>query len=462
MNTIFARGIGAFGSKITQTPMAMLSRAAPHAQGQFATHLTPVRQFQDLRTLLIPGPLPEQAIGFYGKSALSKVGLTIDAIRHSEDGWDAGIARLNESAAKDLPLSRQFRLTRTDCTALTLAFIQAGTRLRLDFNSTAFVSLAYNLLASFPVEAGVLARFDQYARKLANDIIPYTDLLSESIHWPDLAPDLRLEVMRDVYGKMYPLAQDNNLAPGCQDTLTLEWDGDLYNSPIAAGFFLVAIDARGLQVDPGRVRLSRHLIEDDLDSFGKGCGNQAELAIVAPALSVAVLSHEIFHAWQYSRLETLANTPTPDVRDVRNALSIGCQSVIASRNLGTLAPDHHGSESRLLPHLPHEKEAWALTFMVVRSLYQSICVPERYKPGLKNYLLNNFDVFARCVGGAPPPRPSLPSGELWERSGELCVETQDFNSAWKEAEITEFLSNGEARKSTSSRATSVGVRISMT
>jgi len=251
--------------------------------------------------------------------------------------------------------------------------------------------------------------------------------------------------MRDLFRNMYPLAQALDLAPSSRETVSLNWDGDVYDSPIAAGFFLIATDARGLQRDPGHVRLSRHLIEADFSTFALGSANRQELTIVAPALSIAMLSHEIFHAWQFSQLDILTDQALPTATAVKYATSIGCQSVIATKSLGTTLADGDSSETRLLPHFPHEKEAWALTFMVVRAMYNSTNVPERYKSGLKNYLINNFDVFVRCFGGAHAPRPVLSSGELWNSSGDLCIEPLAFDDAQKKGDVAEFLAHRAAQ-----------------
>jgi hypothetical protein len=434
MKTIFSRSRGVFGvgpaavSK-TETMRAGLPQSS-------------VRGLHDVRSLAFWGPLLNSATTPEGLSALSKMSLVSEsALRGSEAGFEKSVAMLNASTVREPgSLSTRFGLTHPETIGLALTVLQAGTKLRANVDTPAVASLMFHLLSSRPVEAPLLGTFEKYAQALAKDVLPYTHVLSQSADWHDRPGAERHQAVENTFDQLYPLARSSGLAAGSAHSVSLSWSPDI--SPFS-GLFAVAPDygLAGSQGDgSGAVTLSRQLIDADSKAFAEKFGDAPEVRNLASALILPLISHEIFHGSQHGNLDVL-NGEQPATRRqwaqaVQHAISIGTQSVIVDSGLPTAS-----AETRVLPHLLHEKEAWALTFTVIKAMVNSQSVPDRCKSALQDYMVNNFDVFSPFNKLGPTPTSTLPSGQLWNDAGELCVAAPAFNRAYKQEQVRAFLSS---------------------
>jgi hypothetical protein len=298
----------------------------------------------------------------------------------------------------------------------------------------------FHLLSSRPVEVPLLGKFDKYAQALAKDVLPHTHVLSHSADWHDRPGLERREAVEKTFHQLYTLAQKSGLAAGAAHSVSLNWDPEL--SPFS-GMFAVAPDqgAGGNRGGgAGEVTLSRQLIDMDSKVFAEKVGDAPEVRNLASALILPLIGHEIFHGSQHGNLDVLSGEQ-PATRQqwalgVQHAISIGTQSVIVDSGLPTAS-----GETRVLPHLLHEKEAWALTFTVIKAMVNSEAVPEPCKSALQDYMVNNFDVFSSFNKLGPAPSSKLPSGELWNNAGELSIAAPVFSRTFKQEQVRAFLSS---------------------
>ncbi|MES2538254.1 MAG: KfrB domain-containing protein [Pseudomonadota bacterium] len=441
MKTVFSRTLGPLGGKIVPAASTPLSSTGANSASPFGLTQSSVRAFHDVPTLKFHGPLLMLPTTAAGQAALEKVSLRDSVLRGSRDGWEQSVADLNVSAFKaPTSLTGQFGLTYTETVGLSLAVLQAGTKLGVYLDTPAVASLMFNLLSPLPVETQLTGEFEKFAHALGERVLPDTPILSAAGNWHERPGAERLEAVKTMFSHVYKLARETGIAPDSSHTVRLQWDEG--TSPFSAFFAVLPRIgvASGNEGGHGHVNLSRQLIDADSRAFAEHFGDAEGLRDLAAAMIMPLLSHEIFHASQHASLEILNGNKQASeaqwTQAVQRAISIGTQSVIYTEGLAI-----YSGESAVLPQLLHEKEAWALTFGVMKTMINSPAVPDRYKSPMVDLIANNFDKFSPFHGVGPALKPMLPSGELWDSGHKLCVRTSVFEEAFKREKVMEYLSS---------------------
>lgn len=442
-NTVVTRSLGALGKVATSTSAAAMPGMVIGATTPSNLARTSVRHLYNIRRLECPELLSLAPTTAPGLSALKKVtGESDDVLRASAKGLFDTVSKINTAAFKSkLPLARQYGLTEPETIGLALAVLQAGSKLGLtiDLNSRPVVSLVYNLLSNIPVDPHLLTRFDEYAQELVSEVIPDGNILADKKSWQSRLPEERLETVHHAFKKSLCLAQKQALTGAPTHTVSLNWDPNLGRFG-AAFMVLDKSDELDDGSSPGQVLLPRQLLHADADSYGARGKRATELRNLDPALIYPLISHELFHFSQHADLDdksgkNLASIPRW-TRAVKIAMSLGAQNAMGNMSYPTAC-----DQGRLPVHLPHEREAWALTFIIIRAMFNSPDIPAKYKKPLVNFIINNFDVFATATGIANAPKPTQSNGRLWFHGTDLHIRASQFDARQKEMAVDDFLSN---------------------
>ncbi|HSW16278.1 MAG TPA: hypothetical protein VLJ86_03570 [Ramlibacter sp.] len=424
-------------------PAAQRQYALAGGVSQRATQLTSrladtkcVSALHYMRSLDALGTMLTLPASPQGQRALQKAELpSHNLLERSEGAFTSSVARINQQARDHAtPLAVRWGLSRSEAIHLAVTLLQAGHRLFEDLDSPAVLSAMFHLIAPLPITAARMAAFGQFANSLAEQFLPVASLFSCATDWPERSESDRRAAIVQAFAQSRDMAQPHGLAPERSHNVALEFRSDVQMFDAA---FSVENELHALRGD-GRLMLSHRLLESDAGhtpthEIGAGAGH------LANALILPNLCHEWLHGAQHASIDTIYLAPDQAAQAARddallNALSLGTQTAVQRIGVAT----EQGGQS-LLRRLPHEKESWTLSFVVMRAMVTSAAVPSPLKPGLRAVMENDFNSLAAVTDAAAGFRITSDDGELWDKAGALCVQGPRVDPAMVRKQVADFI-----------------------
>lgn len=352
------------------------------------------------RSLNIPEALLRMAPHPAARQAFDKFDIPQQQLQRSQRDWEFIVAKLNLALADSDSQAGKIRLNRSEILGMGLAVLQAGHHLNQKLATPAVVSLVFALLSRLPVDQPLLKNFDQFANELSARLLPYADLLSQSGDWYQKPSEARKRIIEETFQQIHLQAQRSELAPERSVSLEIAWQ----DTPVfSEATTLISDDRRSVQL-----ALPRELTELDTETFGRKYDGL--LQDLSCALIIPRISHAIFHVKQVD-VHAMLNgersaTPAQWNRIIANSMAMGIQSCLTTES------DGHSDPTQSFYQLPHDKEAWALRFGVLKAMINCPSVPDQYRMALEGYLSEHFDIF-KAVRGLPdaPKVPTMAQAE---------------------------------------------------
>lgn len=359
--------------------------------------------------------------------AMERLGIDRQALRQDAAGFQSQVARLNALAvASPGGLSRHLDPAQDQALALSVALLKAGEQAGDELRSPELASLMFHLLSQVPVAPPVLARQQAFADRLVDETLAPSPLLSRGIDWFDRPSHQRETDLRELFRGMLGLAQSCGLVEGGSIQLALNHDLDLLSASFGR-----------LPASPGRPHdavglLSVPAVLTTLD------GTQLETAHrgiplcrpMALSLLWTNLAHELSHASQHEAIDRVLQAPHSNAglwrRAVLHQVSLGVQGLVFDHGWRHYTPT---PTVNLLRFLPHEREAWAMTWQAAQALRAHPKVPAASQQALDHMLQVNADAMAHMSGLPRGPRVTSADGRVWNERGEVCVEITEVLDA---------------------------------
>lgn len=331
-------------------------------------------------------------------------------------------ARLNRTlaGAPEAPL-RHFGLTPGQALGVAQTVLQAHHALQEPPEAAATLSLMYQLLSGIPVPTHLMGRFADFASQLVQQAVGTLQVFDASRDWFQRPAQERGGIVRDVFASARQLMPLTGVAvDSLQDVrLQLQTADMSLGSSVFSGSFCIQHSSINSRETCGIISLDQGLVDLDADAFARDYPMVASDGDLGGAMVLSLIAHELWHGAQHLLLDRLPLGPKDEGAASGDALclalSIGTQSEIQRQHL----PVHDGPH-KLLVHLPHEQQAWAKTFLIMRALLKDPQVPARVKAGVKSYMERHADSFAPLFPGRKVLRPRSADGVLWQ-DGQLCV-----------------------------------------
>lgn len=363
------------------------------------------------RSLNIPEALLRMAPHPAARQAFEKFDISPQQLQRSQRDWEFVVAKLNLALDDSDAQAEKIRLNRGETLGMGLAVLQAGHHLNLRLDTPAVVSLVFHLLSRLPVDQPLLKNFDQFANELSAGFLPYTDLLSQSGDWYQKPSEARKRIIEDAFQQIHLQAQRSEIAPERSISLELAWQDTPVFSEVAT---LISDDRRSVQL-----ALTRELTELDAETFAQK--HDGSLQDLPCALIIPRISHAIFHVKQIDVHAILNGEKSATYarwnRIIANSMAMGIQSCLAAES------NEHFDPAQSFYQLPHDKEAWALRFGVLKAMINCPSVPDQYRLALEGYLSEHFDIF-KAVRGLPDA-PRGPAVTQAERSNSSSVSSAE-------------------------------------
>lgn len=398
----------------SQTGAGVLRDALHRPQG--------LRWLSDQPSLELPLSWLESSTPAAGLMGLRKLGEPPQAAQPVDKTTLAfTTARLNRTlaGAPQAPL-RHFGLTPGQALGVAQTVLQAHHALHKPPEEAATLSLMYQLLSGIPVPPRLLGQFTEFASQLVQQAVGPLRVFDASRDWFQRpAPD-RAAIVREVFSSARQLMPLTGVAvASLQDVhLHLEPTASSLGSSVFAGSFCTQNSSINSRETCGIITLDRGLVDLDADTYARDYPQAASEGDLGGAMVLSLIAHELWHGAQHLLLDRLPLGPKDEAGSsdaLCLALSIGTQSEIQRLHLPVQEGPH-----KLLVHLPHEQQAWAKTFLIMRALLKDPQVPDRVKTGVKAYMARNADSFAPLFPGGRVLRPQSADGVLWQ-DGQLCV-----------------------------------------
>lgn len=401
-------------SAATQTGAGVLREAQHRPPG--------LRWLSDQPSLELPwswleGPPP--AAGLMG---LRKLGEPPQAAQPADRTTLAfTTARLNRTlaGAPQAPW-RHFGLTPGQALGVAQTVLQAHHSLQEPVDEVTSLSLMYQLLGGIPVSPRLLGRFTEFASQLVQKAVGPLGVFDASRDWFQRPAQDRGDIVREVFTCARQLMPLTGVAVDSLRDVHLQLlpAASSQGSSVFAGSFCAQKSSINARETCGIITLDRGLVDLDADTFARDYPKAARDGDLGGAMVLSLIAHELWHGAQHLLLDRLPLGPKDEAASgdaLCLALSIGTQSEIQRQHL----PVHDGPH-KLLVHLPHEQQAWAKTFLIMRALLKDPQVPDRVKAGVKAYMVHHADSFAPLFPGGQVLRPQSADGVLWH-DRQLCV-----------------------------------------
>ncbi len=404
------------------SPLAAATQTGAGVLREAQHRPTGLRWLSDQPSLELPlswleGPTP--AAGLMG---LRKLGEPPQAAQPADKTTLAfTTARLNRTlaGAPQAPW-RHFGLTSGQALGVAQTVLQAHHALQEPPEEVTTLSLMYQLLSGIPVPPQLLGRFSEFASQLVQQAVGPLRVFDASHDWFQRSAQDRADIVRGVFSSARLLMPLTGVSvASLQDVhLQLKPAASSGESSVFAGSFCTQNSSINSRETCGIVTLDRGLVDLDADTFARDYPTAACEGDLGGAMVLSLIAHELWHGAQHLLLDQLPLGPKAGAASsdaLCLALSIGTQSEIQRQHL----PVHDGPH-KLLVHLPHEQQAWAKTFLIMRALLKDPQVPDRVKAGVKAYMMRQADSFAPLFPGGQLLRPRSADGVLWQ-DGQLCV-----------------------------------------
>lgn len=399
--------------------------ATQHGAGVMreALHRTPgLRWLSDQPSLELPltwleGPTP--AAGLIG---LRKLGEPPQAAQPADPKTLAfTTARLNRTlaGATQAPL-RHFELTPAQALGVAQTVLQAHHALQELPEEDTTLSLMYQLLSGIPVPTRLLGKFTEFASQLVQQAVGPLRVFDASRDWFQRPAQDRGDIVRAVFTSARQLMPLTGVAVASLENMQLQLlpTSPSLGSSVFAGSFCVQHSSINSSETSGVITLDRGLVDLDAQTFARDYPQASLDGDLGGAMLISLVAHELWHGAQHLLLDRLHLGPKSEAASsdaLCLALSIGTQATIQRKQL----PVHDGAH-KLLVHLPHEQQAWAKTFLIMRALLKDPQVPDRVKTAVTAYMARNADSFAPLFPGGQVLRPQSADGVLWQ-NGHLCL-----------------------------------------
>lgn len=404
------------------SPLAAATQAGADILRDVRHGPTGLRWLSDQPRLELPlrwleGPPP--AAGLVG---LRKLGAPPQAAQPGDkQALSFTTARLNRTlaGAPQAPL-RHFGLTPAQALGVAQTVLQAHHALQEPTDEPHTLSLMYQLLSGIPVPPRLLGRFTEFASALVQQAAGTLGVFDASRDWFQRASQERMDIVRAIFTSARQLMPVTGVAVDSlhEVQLQLQPTPPHLGSSVFAGSFCIMHSSINSRESAGIITLDQGLVDLDAEAFARDYPKAASEGDLGGAMVLSLIAHELWHGAQHLLLDRLPHGPKDETASsdaLCLALSIGTQSEIQGKPL----PVHDGPH-KLLVHLPHEQQAWAKTFFIMRAMLKDPQVPDRVKAGVKAYMARNADSFAPLFPGGQVLRPRAADGVLWQ-DGQLCL-----------------------------------------
>ncbi len=381
------------------------------------------RQISEQTSLTLPPAWMKADIGRLAHGALKKLGgPPLDDWYKTADTHAKATRQLNQRLAQITPEAiRKAGLHPQELLSLVLMCQQGlGAVGKIDpcgqsGHDEGTVSLAARLLSFLPVPTHLQRHMAAFCQELVHEAAGPLALFDASRDWIERPPEEREALMRACFQHAKALVPPAGTPTSSLQDIQLDLVHEIAGRKVDMfdGRMSTKTTYDGQMEVSGVLSLSQSLITMDPARYAQSYPLAHATGDAGAAIVPILMGHELWHGFQHYLLDGLPKGPaagSATQETLTMALSIGTQEQIRKDDLGVITD----KKERLLIHLPHEKQAWAVTFLMARAMVRDPQVPQRVKAGALAYAANSFEVFRPLFGGGAPPRPAGPDGQFWK------------------------------------------------
>lgn len=351
------------------------------------------------------------------------LGITPSELARDEEGFLTQVTRANRRLGPDpAQVLASHGCTREHVVGLAQTFQQVAAQRGFERRTPELLSLMYHLLSACELDSSAVADTARFSTRLMDAVAADAGLCKAMAQWATLSRAQRCTALREAATLVGQAYKASGLSPrDMARDVDLRFSADL---PLTAA----RLDyARPNDVSGHRMTFSEQLLED---------GPQARPTCTA-GLFLALASHEFMHVLQHQQQIRRSVLDHPTRQDWLAALTHGL-SRETEDGIHAAGLDTHDGRRALLPHLPHEKQAWLFNVLVSRAW---VALKNPGQDLLPPYLAGTLDNFAALFGGSRP-RPLL-TGVLWDAKGQLQLQPERTDRASAEEQVRTLLRPGE-------------------
>lgn len=300
------------------------------------------------------------------------------------------------------------------------------------------LSMATRLLSFLTVPAHLKRHMASVCQAIVNETAGPLQLFDASRDWVERRPEEREHLVRACFARCKALVPPASEPAGCLDDVLLDFtpsSGAGIQSMFNARLSVInGRNGRGETL--ARLSLSSELIGMDAAAYAHAY--PLAQGDAGAALVPMLLAHELWHGVQHHLLDGLhlgLGARHKSEETLCMALSIGTQEEIRGADLATSTP----SGERLLVGLPHEQQAWTMTYLMARALVQHPNVPPPVKVAARAYAEGTADTFSRVIGHRGPLRPAGTEGMFWEGRRLRLRPEPSADAATRVADVDQFM-----------------------
>lgn len=343
------------------------------------------------------------------RSLRTVLGITPAELGTSEERFIGHVQRANRLLGADpAGVLAKLGCTRSDIIGLAQAFHHAAAQRRFETQTPEMLSLMYHLLSACTVESTTVAGLSRFVGNLVGRVACDADLQQALLQWPTLPRAQRRAALQEGVAHIPLALKGCGMSPrDLSRDVTVEFKPGM---PLA-----MASVSYGGAYGVSKLEFSEHLLETEPHALAQEMPGLEGAHSCAAGLFFVLASHEFIHVLQQQQAmrRSMIDKPTPQdwFEAIADGLSRETESGIVTRQLDT-----HEDHRSVLPHLPHEMQAWLASVFVSRAWSQQQLSGHAL---LLPYLVNTFENFAALFWKAEPPRPFSKNGTLWDDQGAL-------------------------------------------